>query len=89
MDRDIVARSWGTDLEEMCVERGVSFIAVVVVVHNLKAVAGAAAVAQTCEDLRLAAMVMEGVQVEVMAQCAVVEVVVVVGWRRSLWCQRR
>ena len=73
----------------MCVEKGVSFIAVVVVVQNLGAVACAAAVAQTCVDLRLAAMVMDGVQVEVMAMRAVVEEVVVVGWRRSMWCQRR
>ena len=73
----------------MCVEKGVSFIAVIVVVQNLGAVACDAAVAQTCVDLRLAAMVMEGVQVEVMAKRAVVEVVGVVGWRRSLWWQRR
>ena len=47
----------------MCVEKGVSSIAVVVVVQILGAVACAAAVAQSCVDLRLAAMVVEGVQV--------------------------
>ena len=73
----------------MCVEKGVSFIAVVVVVQNFGAVACAAVVAQTCVDLRLATMVMDGVQVEVMAMRAVVEEVDVAGWRRSMWCQRR
>ena len=60
----------------------------VVVGQTLGAVACAAAVAQTCVDLRLAAMVMDGVQVEAMAKRAVVEVVVVAGWRRSRWLQR-
>jgi hypothetical protein len=60
---------------------------VVVVVQNLGAVACAAAVAEACVDSRLAAMVVEGVQVEVMATVVLVEVVVVVGWRRSRWWQ--
>ena len=59
------------------------------VVQNLGAVACAAAVPEAGVDLRLTAMVVEGVQVEVMATVVLVEVVVVVGWRRSRWCQRR
>ena len=61
----------------------------VVVVQNLGAVACAAALPEACVDLRLVAMVVEGVQEEVMAAAVLVEVVVVVGWRRSRWCQRR
>ena len=77
----------GTGLDEMCVDKGVSFIAVVVVAQNLGAVACAAAKAEASVTLSSMALVVTRVQVEVMVIVVVNEVVGVVWWRRSRWWQ--